>query len=108
MLKGTVQTMSSSSSFFQQTADGFAGKTELLSEAVGKIGQKVNLKGDIAAKIQVFDFLPIIVQFWDADEEFPAVLKFMVDENIQDFMHFETVMFMLGHVVGRIREYMES
>lgn len=47
----------------------------------------------------VFEFLPLIVQYWDADEEFPAVLKFMADENIQDFMHFETVMFMLGHVL---------
>lgn len=32
----------------------------------------------------------------------------MVDENIQDFMHFETAMFMLGHVRNRIRECMEE
>lgn len=66
------------------------------------------MKGDAAARINVFEFLPVIVQYWDADEEFPAVLKFMVDENIQDFMHFETVMFMLGHLLCRIRECMEE
>lgn len=108
MLKGTVQTMGGSSSFFQKSADQFAGKTALLQTALLKLGERTTLKGDAAAQINVFPFLPVIVQYWDADEEFPAVLKFMVDENIQDFMHFETVMFMLGHVLDRIRECMEE
>lgn len=108
MLKGTVQTMGGSSSFFQKSADQFAGKTEMLQTALRKLGKLTDLKGDVAARIDVFEFLPLIIQYWDADEEFPAVLKFMVDENIQDFMHFETVMFMLGHVLCRIRECMEE
>lgn len=108
MLKGTVQAMGGSSSFFQKSADQFAGKTDQLQTAFRKLGELTDLKGDVAARIDVFEFLPVIVQYWDADEEFPAVLKFMVDENIQDFMHFETVMFMLGHVLCRIREYMEE
>jgi hypothetical protein len=107
-LKGVIWTRSKSNSFFQQTADQFAGKTELLARAIEKIGHRENLAGDVAASIQVFDFLPIMIQYWDADEEFSAVLKFMVDENIQDFMHFETVMFMLSHVVNRIKECMEE
>lgn len=108
MLKGTVQTTGGSDSFFQKSADQFAGKTDLLQRALLKLGERTDLKGDAAARINVFDFLPVIVQYWDADEEFPAVLKFMVDENIQDFMHFETVMFMLGHVLHRITECMEE
>lgn len=98
----------SSGSFFQKSADQFAGKTDLLQAALLKLGELTDLKGDVAARINVFEFLPVIVQYWDADEEFSAVLKFMVDENIQDFMHFETVMFMLGHVLRRIRECMEG
>lgn len=108
MLKGTVQSIGGSGSFFQKSADQFAGKTDQLQTALLKLGEMTDLKGDAAARINVFEFLPIIVQYWDADEEFPAVLKFMVDENIQDFMHFETVMFMLGHVLRRIRECMEE
>lgn len=107
MLKGTVQTMGGTGSLFQKSADQFSGKTALLQRALLRLGEATNLKADAAARIDVFDFLPVIVQYWDADEEFPAVLKFMVDENIQDFMHFETVMFMLGHVLDRIREYFE-
>ena len=105
MLKGAVQ--STGGSFFQKSADQFAGKTDLLQAALLKLGEQTDLKGDVAARINVFEFLPVTVQYWDADEEFSAVLKFMVDENIQDFMHFETVMFMLGHVLRRIRECME-
>lgn len=108
MLKGTVQTMGDSGSFFQKSANQFAGKTDRLQTALLKLGERTDIKGDAAARINVFKFLPIIVQYWDADEEFPAVIKFMVDENIQDFMHFETVMFMLGHVLRRIGECMEE
>jgi hypothetical protein len=106
-LKGTVHmtgSLGSFSGFFQQTANLFSGKTHLLEKAVEEIGQRENLKGDVAARIQVFDFMPLIIQYWDGDEEFSPVWKFMVDENIQDFMHFETVMFMLNHVADRIVE----
>lgn len=104
MLKNTVQIMNTGGSFFQKTADRLAGKTLQLEKTLGRIGKKADVSGDVAAYINAFEFLPILVQFWDADEEFPAVLKFMVDETIQDFMHFETVMFMLVHVAGRILE----
>lgn len=111
-LTGMVYSAQSGSGFFQRSADYFVGKLDLLEKACGKIGQKVDMKGDLAFQIMAFDFLPVIFQFWDADEEFSASLQFLVDENIQDFMHFETVMFMLGHIVGRIREnlvfYQES
>lgn len=107
-LRNTVRTMSSGGDFYQKTADRLAGKLPQLEKALYRIGEKENLKGDIAVRIKVFEFLDIIVQFWDKDEDFPAVLKYMVDENIQDFMHFETVMFMLGHVCGRIMEELEK
>lgn len=105
MLKGIVQTTGENGSMFQQTADLFAGKMDSLQRAVERLGEKADLKGDVTARINAFDFLPVILQYWDADEEFRAVLKFMVDENILDFMHFETVMFMLMHVLDRIKEY---
>lgn len=108
MLKGIVHTAGESGSFFQPTADLFAGKIDILQSAVEIIGKKADFKGDVAARINAFDFLPVIFQYWDADEEFQAVLKLMVDENILDFMHFETVMFMLIHVLDRIKECMEE
>ena len=108
MLKNTVKSTGVGGNFFQKTADRCAGKLQQLEKVLYRIGKKAEFKGDVAAYINAFDFLPIVVQFWDADDEFSAVLKFMVDENIQDFMHFETVMFMLSHVANRICEEMEK
>ena len=46
----------------------------------------------------------MILQFWDADEEFEAVLKIMWDENILDYMHYETTYFAASHLLSRLKE----
>ena len=108
MLKGTVKSGSVGSNLFQKSADGFNRKLKELETVCGIFGEKVDLSGDVAAKLYPFPFLPVILQFWEADEEFPANLKFMFDENILDYMHFETIFFMMGHIVRRIQEMMKN
>ena len=49
-------------------------------------------------------FLPVVLQFWDADEEFDAVLKLMWDEHILDYMHYETTYFAAVHLLERVVE----
>ena len=41
----------------------------------------------------LFPFLPVVLRFWDADEEFPASMQILTDRNILDFMRYETLMF---------------
>lgn len=108
MLKGTVKSSSVGSNMFQKSADGFNGKLKELETVCGIWGEKLDLNGDVAAKLYPFSFLPVIIQYWEADEEFPANLKFMFDENILDYMHFETIFFMMGHIVKRIQDMMET
>lgn len=108
MLKGTVKSSGVGSNLFQKSADGFNGKRKELEAVCGIFGEKRNLKGDVAAKLYPFSFLPVIIQYWEADEDFPAYLKFMFDENILDYMHFETVFFMTAHIVKRIEEMMKT
>ena len=107
MLKGTVKSSSVGSDLFQKSADAFNGKIEKLEAVCGIFGEKADLSGVVAAKLYPFTFLPVILQYWEADEEFPANLEFMFDENILDYMHFETIFFMMGHIVKRIQEMME-
>ena len=107
MLKGTVKSSGVGSNMFQKAADGFSGKRKELETVCDIFGEKLELKGDVAAKLYPFTFLPVIIQYWEADEEFPANLKFMFDENILDYMHFETIFFMMGHIVKRIQEMMK-
>ncbi|MGI6069409.1 MAG: DUF3786 domain-containing protein [Blautia sp.] len=106
MLKGVVQSAAVGVGLFQKAADDFNGKKKELEYACGILGEKMNIKGDVAAKLYPFSFLPIILQYWEADDEFPANLKFMFDENILDYMHYETIFFMTGHIVNRIKEIM--
>lgn len=108
MLKGTVKSSNVGSNMFQKSADGFNGKLKALETVCGIWGEKLDLNGDVAAKLYPFSFLPVIIQYWEADEEFPANLKFMFDENILDYMHFETIFFMMGHIVKRIQDMMET
>lgn len=50
----------------------------------------------------------MVLQFWDADEEFEAVLKFMWDYNTTDFMHFETIAFATFHLIDRLKDVAEE
>ena len=107
MLQGTVTSGAVGGNLFQEAADGFTGKLTELKAVCGVLGEKLDLNGDLAVKLYPFSFLPVILQYWEADEEFPANLKFMFDENILDYMHFETIFFLMGHIVKRIQELME-
>ena len=94
--------------FFNNDASSLDGRTEALRRALSELGELNELPGDVAATLYPFPFLPMTVQFWDSDEEFPAQLKYMFDENILDYMHFETTFYMLGAVNAEIRKRMEK
>lgn len=108
MLKGTVKSSAPGSNMFQTAADYFNGKVKELGAVCELLGEKADIKGDVAAKLYPFSFLPVIIQYWEADDEFPANLKFMFDENILDYMHYETIFFMTGHLISRIQDMIRA
>lgn len=96
--------LSKNASFFQQTADFFQGKIQQLARACEALsGVKLDY-GDAAYQLELFRFLPVILRFWDADEEFPPSLQILVDRNTLEYMHYETLMFALGHLFRRLKE----
>lgn len=62
--------------------------------------------GDISYAIEVFDGLPMAVQFWFGDEEFPPNLRFLWDENALMYIRYETMHYAKGLLLQRLREYM--
>ena len=46
--------------------------------------------------------------FWESDEEFPASVQILVDQNTLDYMHYETLMFAVSHMFERIKQNMEA
>lgn len=104
-VKGSAKTFYVGDSMFQQTAEKFRGHRKELEAACEILGRRMELAGDLAAELRAFPFLPVIFQYWEADEEFPPLLKFMYDENILEYMHFETVYLMTAHILRRLEEH---
>lgn len=99
-------TLEKGSDFFHNAGKYFEGKADALSRACEKLGGKRLEKGDAAYELPLFPFLSTIVRFWDSDEEFPASLQILVDKNILDYMHYETLMFAISHLLNRLKEEM--
>lgn len=84
---------------FEQDPEGFRNACETL-------GGTPFEKGDIAYILEVFDGLPLVIQLWFGDEEFPAGLRFLWDENALMYIKYETMHYAKGLLLERLREYM--
>ena len=93
---------------FQEEKQYFDKETQKLDEACRKLGGVPAGKGDVAYRIQVFPFLPVIFQFWNSDEDFDAEIQFLWDENTLQYMHFETLWYVMSHIVRRLMEEAEA
>lgn len=107
-LKGTVQASTAGEPLFRRAAKVFEHRTGLLSASCELLGGKCEPVGDVSYRLPIFDFLPVVLQFWDSDEEFEPVLKLMWDENILSYMHYETTWFAASHLWERLAELMEQ
>ncbi|MCI8335188.1 MAG: DUF3786 domain-containing protein [Lachnospiraceae bacterium] len=91
------------SNFFQNAGAYFDGKADSLAHACRLLhGRKIQ-KGDVAYELDLFPFLPLSLHFWESDEEFPASLQILADKNILDYMHYETLMFAVTHLLNRLK-----
>lgn len=59
-------------------------------------------QGDVSYVLPLFDFFPVWLQFWDADEDFPPQLGCLWDANTLSFLHYETTWYVLGYLRGEI------
>lgn len=89
---------------FADDAAFFAARPEALVRACQALGGRPEGRGDIAYRLEVFPFFPVRVQFWQADEDFPASLQLHWDMNTLSFLHYETTYYLAGHLFARLRE----
>ena len=61
---------------------------------------------DIGFTLQLFPDLPITLQFWHSDEEFPPRLRFLWDMNTNQFIRYETTYYALGLIQARLMKLM--
>ncbi len=63
--------------------------------------QPVPKSADVCSKIPILPFFPVIFQFWEGDEESTEVL-ILWDRKALDFMHFETLYYVIGLLLQRL------
>lgn len=107
-LKGTVRSAGPGGTIFLRQIQYLDHKTEAFCKACEALGGEKEKIGDVSYRLYPFNFLPMILQFWNSDEEFPANLKIMWDEHILDYIHYETSFFIVSHVLRRIKEMIEN
>lgn len=70
------------------------------------LGGKPVSGADISYAIEVFDGLPICIQFWHGDDEFLPRLRYLWDENADQYLRYETMYFAVSLLLRRIGENM--
>ena len=81
----------------------FSGKTAELCRACEEMGGKKQKGADVSYILPVFDFFPFWFEFWDGDEEFPPNIQFLWDKNSLQFMHYETLWYIVSFVEDELR-----
>ena len=97
--------------FTKKYAKQFRNSAEKLKAACKKLGgimQKSMARADVTCLIPVTSFFPVLLQFWDGDEEFDPELVLLWDKNSNQFLHFETMFYLQGDLLDRIKNKLEE
>ena len=107
-LKGTIKGRTIASGVHDSRAARYDGHVEQLKKACVSLSGKPYSPGDATFVFHVFPFLPLVFQFWESDEEFPPVLKFMWDENVLDYLRFETLYYVMGDFLDALDQAFDA
>lgn len=88
--------------------DGRLTDLKAVLQRLGGILQPPMAGADVTCLIPVTPFFPVLLQFWEADEEFPPKLMLLWDRNTDKFLHFETTFYLQGDLLERLKSRMED
>lgn len=87
-------------------ADRLEANPEAFARACRAMGGRPFPHGDAAYILPVFDSLELVVQLWFGDEDFPAQLRYLWDENAKQYIKYETMHYSIGLLKTRLEEEM--
>lgn len=82
----------------------FNDHTGLLRRSCEILGGRPVKRGDVGYVIHAFEWMPVMMIFWDGDDEFDAQATLLFDANITDFIHEESVVLIGADLVRRLSE----
>ena len=89
----------------EATAAKFTDHLDALRSACERLGGVPLGRADVGYAIPVFEDFGIWFQFWEGDDEFPAAIKYLFDENALQYMHYETLWYVMNALAQRLEYY---
>ncbi len=86
-------------------AKAFAGMKGLLQErlqAIGGVTYRSEARPDVAAALYPFPRVPLLIIFWDKDEEFDASFQFLFDKSAASFLDMEALAVLLEYTCQKL------
>jgi hypothetical protein len=74
-----------------------------LEAACIELGGVKKAPGDVSYVLPLFDELFVWLQFWRGDDEFPAKLTLLWDQNATQYVHYETMYYIASMLFARIK-----
>lgn len=87
-------------------AERFAQNMDRFEGACRSLGGTPVPMGDMGFAIELFDGLEIAVALWQADEDFPAALRYYWDENALMYIRYETMYYAVDLLRSRLKARM--
>ena len=84
----------------------FDGRLAELKSACEKLGGELLAPvagADLSCRFQVVPFFPVLLQFWEGDDDFPPKVLLLWDRNTDKFLHFETTFYLQGDLLEHLK-----
>lgn len=107
-LRGCPVSAGVDAEFHGKVAQFFDANPEWLKAACIALGGKPVKMGDTGFCFPVFDKVRVIMKFYHSDEDFPASITFLWDENTLHFIYYETVFYIAGCLLNVISKEMKA
>lgn len=92
--------------------DPFAAMLESRADdfhrAAEQLGGEPFDKGDTAYAFDLFDGMRVCLQLWFGDDEFPAQIRWLWEENALMYIKYETMYYAVGLLKSRLEEKMTT
>lgn len=83
--------------------DGNLEKLKAACQSLSGVLQATMAGADLTCCFQVTPFFPVLLQFWEGDEDFPPKLLLLWDRNADKFLHFETTFYLQGDLLESLK-----
>ncbi len=107
-LRGRPVSAGVETGFYVKTAKLFEENIDAVKAACLSLGGTPVPMGDLGFSLPVFGQIRAVLKFYEGDEDFPASITFLWDENMLSFLFYETVFYIAGFILEAICEQIKN